>query len=54
MNESNSSKNEHDEFFQASKNNVTELTKNLQDNVENEIRSSAENSSPDEVEKVSN
>ena len=54
LNESNGSKNEHDEFFQASQNKVTELTKNIQNNAENEIRSSAEDSSSDEVEKVPN
>ena len=54
LNESNGSKNEHDEFFQASQNNITELTKNIQNNAENEIRSSAEDSSSDEVEKVPN
>ena len=54
MNESNGSKNELDEFFQASQNNITELTKNIQKNAENEIRSSAEDSSSDEVEKVPN
>ena len=54
MNESNGSKNKHDEFFQASQNNITELTKNIQNNAENEIRSSAEDSSSDEVEKVPN
>ena len=46
--------NEHDEFFHASQNNITELTKNIQNNAENEIRSSAEDSSSDEVEKVPN
>ena len=29
LNESNSSKNKHDEFFQSSQNNMTELTKNI-------------------------
>ena len=54
LNESNGSKNEHDEFFQAFQNKVTELTKNIQNNAENEIRSSAEDSSSDEVGKVPN
>ena len=52
LNESNGSKNEHDDFIQASRNNITELTKNIQNNAENKIRTSSEDSSSDEVEKV--
>ena len=53
-NESNSSKNESDEFFQASQNNMTEFVNNIQNNAENEIRSSAENSSSGKVDKIPN
>ena len=54
MNESNSSKKESHEFFQASQNNMTEFVNNVQKNAENEIRSSAENSTFGRVGKVPN
>ena len=54
MNESNSSQTEHDEFFQASQNNMVEFTKNIENNVENEITNSAEDSSSGAVYKVLN
>ena len=54
MNESNNSKNEFDEFFQASQNNLTEFVGNIQNNAKNEIRYSAENSSSSKVGKVLN
>ena len=54
MNESNISKNELDEFFQASQNNLMEFVNNIQKNAENEIRNSAENSSSSKVGKVLN
>ena len=54
MNESNSSKTEDDEFFQASQNNMMEFTNNIKNNVENEIRISPENSSSGAVDKVRN
>ena len=54
MNESNNSKNEFDEFFQASQNNLTEFVNNIQNNAKNEIRYSAENSSSSKVGKVLN
>ena len=54
MNESNSSKTEHDEFFQASQNTMTEFTNNTQNNAENEIRSSGEDSSSGKADKVPN
>ena len=54
MNESNSSKTEHDEFFQASQNNMTEFANNIQNNAENDIRSSTEDSSSGKVAKVPN
>ena len=54
LNESNNSKNESDEFFQASQNNLTEFVNNIQNNAENEIRNSAENSSSSKVGKVLN
>ena len=54
MNESSSSKNEYDEIFQVSQNNMTEFVNIVQHNAENEIRSSAEDSSYGEVDKVPN
>ena len=54
MNESNNSRNEFDEFFQASQNNLTEFVNNIQNNAKNEIRYSAENSSSSKVGKVLN
>ena len=54
MNESNSSKNESDEFVQASQNNITEFVNEIENNAENEIRSSAENFSSGKVDKVPN
>ena len=44
MNESNSSKKEYHEFFQASQNNMMVCGNNIQNNEENWIRSRAENS----------
>ena len=49
-----SSKNEYDEFFQASQNNMTEFVNNIQNNAENKVRSSTEDSSSGEVDKVPN
>ena len=54
LNKSNNSKNEFDEFFQALQDNMTEFVNNIQNNAENEIRSSAENSSCSKVGKVPN
>ena len=52
LNESINSKNESDVFFQASQNNLIEFVNNIQNNAENEIRKSAENSSSSKVHKV--
>ena len=54
LNESISSKKESHGFFQASQNNMTEFVNNVQKNAENEIRSSAENSTFGRVGKVPN
>ena len=45
LNESYSSKNESDEFFEACQNNMTKFVNNMQNNAKNQIRSSAQNSS---------
>ena len=52
LNESINSKNESDVFFQASQNNLMEFVNNIQNNAENEIRNTAENSSSSKVDKV--
>ena len=41
-------------FFQASQKNLTEFANNIQNNADNEIRNSAENSSSSKVGKVLN
>ena len=54
LNESNSSKNEFKEFFQASQKNMTEFVSSIQNNAENETRGSEENFSSNKVDKVTN
>ena len=54
LNESNSSKNEFKEFFQASQKNMTEFVSSIKNNAENETRGSEENFSSNKVDKVTN
>ena len=54
LNESNSSKNEFNEFFQASQKIMTEFVSSIQNNAENETRGSEENFSSNKVDKVTN
>ena len=54
MNYSSGSKNESDEFFQASQNIMTEFANNIQNNAENEIRRCSKNSSSGKVDDLHN